>query len=54
MTAPGTATEGTRIPADEAVPRLRAATDLGDLPMADAFVRAGYVNVERAMDMFWN
>ncbi|MEU4774637.1 hypothetical protein [Micromonospora sp. NPDC023644] len=54
MTAPGTATVGTRIPADEDVPRLRAATGLGDVPMADAFARAGHVNVERAVDMSWN
>ncbi|WCN81755.1 GNAT family N-acetyltransferase [Micromonospora sp. LH3U1] len=45
--------EGTRILAAENVPRIRAATDLGNAPMANAFVRAGYVNFERAINMSW-
>lgn len=40
----GLLAEGTRILAAEDVPRIRAATDLGNVPMAKAFARAGYVN----------
>ncbi len=32
--------EGTRILAEQDVPRIRAATDLGNVPMANAFQRA--------------
>ncbi|MFI6645035.1 GNAT family N-acetyltransferase [Streptomyces sp. NPDC050504] len=46
--------EGTRILAAEDVPRVRAATDLANVPMARAFARAGYVNFERAIDMTWD
>jgi hypothetical protein len=35
------------------VPRIRAATDLGNTPMAGAFERAGYVNFERSINMTW-
>jgi RimJ/RimL family protein N-acetyltransferase len=45
--------EGTRILAAQEVPRIRAATDLGNVPMANAFRRAGYVNFERTMSMAW-
>ncbi|MER5888250.1 GNAT family N-acetyltransferase [Streptomyces sp. NPDC001941] len=45
--------EGTRILAAEDVPRIRAATDLGNVPMAKAFARAGYVNFERALNYVW-
>lgn len=45
--------EGTRILAVQEVPRIRAATDLGNLPMANAFRRAGYVNFERTITMAW-
>ncbi|MFD9796207.1 GNAT family N-acetyltransferase [Streptomyces sp. NPDC059070] len=45
--------EGTRILAAEDVPRIRAATDLGNVPMAEAFARAGYANFERAINMVW-
>ncbi|WP_433549307.1 GNAT family N-acetyltransferase [Streptomyces sp. CA-294286] len=45
--------EGTRVLAAEDVPRIRAATDLGNVPMAEAFARAGYVNFERALNMSW-
>ncbi|MEV4567127.1 GNAT family N-acetyltransferase [Nonomuraea sp. NPDC049419] len=45
--------EGTRILAAEDVPRIRAATDLGNIPMAQAFARAGYVNFERSINMTW-
>ncbi|MBM7491912.1 RimJ/RimL family protein N-acetyltransferase [Micromonospora luteifusca] len=49
----GLLAEGTRILAAEDVPRIRAATDLGNVPMANAFARAGYVNFERAINMAW-
>jgi RimJ/RimL family protein N-acetyltransferase len=45
--------EGTRILAALNVPRIRAATDLGNTPMANAFWRAGYVNFERTINMTW-
>jgi RimJ/RimL family protein N-acetyltransferase len=46
--------EGTRVPTAEDVPRIRASTDLGNLPMARAFAHAGYVDLERESDMAWN
>ncbi|MEV1178625.1 GNAT family N-acetyltransferase [Nonomuraea sp. NPDC049784] len=46
--------EGTRILIAQDVPRIRAATDLGNTPMANAFRRAGYVNFERTINMTWN
>jgi RimJ/RimL family protein N-acetyltransferase len=46
--------EGTRILAAQDVPRIRAATDLGNIPMANAFQRAGYVNFERTINMIWH
>ncbi|MEU8393968.1 GNAT family N-acetyltransferase [Nonomuraea sp. NPDC048892] len=45
--------EGTRILAAKDVPRIRAATDVGNVPMANAFLRAGYVNFERSINMTW-
>ncbi|MEV6654467.1 GNAT family N-acetyltransferase [Streptomyces sp. NPDC051219] len=45
--------EGTRVLAAHDVPRIRAATDLANVPMAKAFARAGYVNFERALNMVW-
>lgn len=46
--------EGTRILIAQDVPRIRAATDLGNTPMANAFQRVGYVNVERTINMTWH
>jgi RimJ/RimL family protein N-acetyltransferase len=46
--------EGTRILAAQDVPRIRAATDLGNIPMANAFQRVGYVNFERTINMTWH
>ena len=46
--------EGTRILAAEGVPRIRAATDVGNEPMARAFARAGYATFERQLDMTWS
>ncbi|MET8145825.1 GNAT family N-acetyltransferase [Sphaerisporangium sp. NPDC005288] len=45
--------EGTRILAAEGVPRVRASTDLGNVPMARAFRRAGYVEFERELNYTW-
>jgi RimJ/RimL family protein N-acetyltransferase len=46
--------EGTRILNAHNVPRIRAATDLGNTPMANAFHRAGYVNFEDTINMTWH
>ncbi|MFJ2716485.1 GNAT family N-acetyltransferase [Streptomyces sp. NPDC087437] len=46
--------EGTRVLAEQDVPRIRASTDLGNTPMAQAFHRAGYVNFEREINMTWS
>lgn len=45
--------EGTRILAGQGVPAIRAATDVGNVPMARAFLRAGYEVFERQIDMTW-
>lgn len=46
--------EGTRILAQHDVPRIRASTDLGNTPMANAFQRAGWVNFGREIKMTWS
>ncbi|MFF6995441.1 GNAT family N-acetyltransferase [Streptomyces sp. NPDC008313] len=46
--------EGTRVLAEQDVPRVRASTDLGNVPMAKAFRRAGYANFEREINMVWS
>lgn len=43
--------EGTRFLIAQDAPRIRAATDIGNAPTANAFQRVGYVNVERAITM---
>jgi ribosomal protein S18 acetylase RimI-like enzyme len=45
--------EGTRILADRDVSWIRASTDLGNVPMARAFHRAGWVTYEHEIDMTW-
>ena len=45
--------EGTRTLAAHNVPRIRASTDLGNVPMAEAFARAGWINFERSISMTW-
>ncbi|MEO3745893.1 GNAT family N-acetyltransferase [Plantactinospora sp. B5E13] len=45
---------GTRLLAEQDVPWIRAATDVGNVPMAKAFARAGYVTFERQIDMTWS
>jgi RimJ/RimL family protein N-acetyltransferase len=46
--------EGTRILAGQNVPRIRATTDLGNVPMAEAFARGGWVDFERSITMAWD
>ena len=46
--------EGTRILAAQDVPRIRASTDVDNVPMARAFARAGYATFERQLDMTWS
>jgi ribosomal protein S18 acetylase RimI-like enzyme len=46
--------EGTRILAAHEVPRIRASTDLGNVPMAHSFQRTGYLNFEREINMTWS
>ncbi|MFC4536032.1 GNAT family N-acetyltransferase [Sphaerisporangium dianthi] len=45
--------EGTRILAAQDVPRIRAATDVANVPMAKAFHRAGYAVFERELNHTW-
>ncbi|WP_061291737.1 GNAT family N-acetyltransferase [Herbidospora cretacea] len=45
--------EGTRVLAAEDVPRIRASTDVTNVPMARAFAKAGYVTIEHQVDMVW-
>ncbi|AEV85942.1 hypothetical protein ACWT_4923 [Actinoplanes sp. SE50] len=44
---------GVRILADRDVPRIRAATDLGNTPMAAAFARAGFRAFEHEIAFTW-
>jgi RimJ/RimL family protein N-acetyltransferase len=44
---------GTSLLAAQNVPRIRAATDVGNAPMAAAFALAGYVTFELQIDMTW-
>ncbi len=46
--------EGTRILAAQDVPRIGASTDLGNVPMARAFHRAGWVTTGHQIDMTWS
>ena len=45
--------EGTRVLAAQDVPFIRASTDLGNVPMAAAFHRAGWVTTGHQIDMTW-
>ncbi len=45
--------KGTDILAREDVPRIRASTDLANVPMSAAFERAGWDNFERTINMTW-
>ena len=45
--------EGTRVLAAQDVPFIRASTDLGNVPMAAAFHRAGWIATGHQIDMTW-
>jgi RimJ/RimL family protein N-acetyltransferase len=45
--------EGTRILAAQGVPHIRASTDLGNVPMARAFHRAGWADIGHEITMTW-
>ncbi|KQM82560.1 GNAT family N-acetyltransferase [Agromyces sp. Leaf222] len=45
--------EGTRVLAESGAPYIRASTDVGNVPMANAFARGGYVTFERLVNMAW-
>jgi RimJ/RimL family protein N-acetyltransferase len=45
--------EGTRILAAEGVPRIRASTELGNVPMARAFQRAGWLTTGHEINLTW-
>ncbi len=44
---------GTRLLAAQDAPRIRAATDVGNTPMAAAFARAGYQAFQHRLDLTW-
>jgi ribosomal protein S18 acetylase RimI-like enzyme len=46
--------EGTRVLAAEGVPRIRASTDLTNVPMAETFRRAGYRAFQHELVMTWS
>ena len=46
--------EGTRVLAANDVPTIHASTDLGNVPMARAFHRAGWLTTGRQIDMTWD
>jgi GNAT superfamily N-acetyltransferase len=49
----GILSEGTRVLASAGADYIRASTDLGNEPMANAFSRQGYVTFERLINMRW-
>ncbi|GAA1752339.1 GNAT family N-acetyltransferase [Agromyces humatus] len=50
----GILAEGTRVLAEAGAPHIRAATDVGNVPMAAAFARAGYDAFERIINLAWD
>jgi RimJ/RimL family protein N-acetyltransferase len=50
----GILAEGTRVLHEAGVSHIRASTDVGNVPMAAAFARAGYVTFERLVNMAWS
>ncbi|WP_017542681.1 GNAT family N-acetyltransferase [Nocardiopsis prasina] len=46
--------EGTRVLASEGLTYARAATDVGNMPMARAFTRAGYDTISGVVSMTWS
>ncbi|MBM7831660.1 GNAT superfamily N-acetyltransferase [Agromyces cerinus] len=49
----GILAEGTRVLAEAGAPYIRASTDVGNVPMAAAFARAGYATFERIINLAW-
>ncbi|SFR71160.1 Acetyltransferase (GNAT) family protein [Agromyces sp. CF514] len=49
----GILAEGTRVLAEAGAPHIRAQTDVGNIPMADAFARGGYATIERLVNLAW-
>ncbi|GAB3714751.1 GNAT family N-acetyltransferase [Nocardiopsis nanhaiensis] len=45
--------EGTRVLAEEGVPNVRAATDVQNVPMAQAFTRAGFDTISAVVNLTW-
>ena len=45
--------EGTRVLAAQGAPFIKASTDLGNVPMAAAFHRAGWITTGHQIDMTW-
>jgi hypothetical protein len=43
-----------RVLAAQDVPFIKASTDLGNVPMAAAFHRAGWVTYQHQIDMTWD
>lgn len=50
----GILAEGTRVLVEEGASYIRAATDLGNTPMAAAFARSGYATISGMIDMLWD
>ena len=50
----GILAEGTRILAEAGAPHIRASTDVGNRPMANAFARAGYGTFQRLINLAWD
>ncbi|KQQ93683.1 hypothetical protein ASF62_05590 [Leifsonia sp. Leaf325] len=50
----GLLAEGTRILEEAGAPHIRASTDVGNLPMANAFARAGYGTFQRLINLSWD
>jgi len=49
----GILSEGTRVLVEAGAPYIRASTDVGNVPMANAFARGGYATFERLVNMAW-
>lgn len=50
----GILAEGTRVLAAAGAPHIRASTDVGNVPMANAFERGGYRTFQRLINMAWD
>ena len=50
----GILAEGTRVLAEAGATHIRASTDVGNVPMANSFARAGYATFERLINMAWD